>query len=65
MVDVWQLRWSFRRCAHVLLEEADVEDIMETSVGRQLQTNSDLIDALDDAIRPVEPGFELATRDGG
>ena len=38
-----------------LLEEPDMEDIMEASLGRQGQANDDVVDELDHAVRAVKP----------
>jgi hypothetical protein len=38
-----------------------MEDIVDTGTGRKLQPNDDLVDELDDAVRPEESWLELAT----
>jgi hypothetical protein len=43
-----------------LLEEPDMEDIVEASLGRQGQANGDIVDELDHAVRPVKPWLQLA-----
>jgi hypothetical protein len=52
----WRQGWWFvRRLAMELLEEPDMEDIVEVSLGRQGQANGDVVDELDHAVWPVKP----------
>jgi hypothetical protein len=37
-----------------------MEDIVDTGIGRKLESDGDLVDELDDAIRPEESWLELA-----
>jgi hypothetical protein len=43
-----------------LLEEADMEDDVQASLGRQIKANNDFVDEFDDAVRPVEARLQLA-----
>jgi ribosomal protein S7 len=45
-----------------LLEKPHVEDVVEASLRRQGQADSHGVDALDDAVRAVEPRLQLASR---
>jgi len=60
MVNSRQGRWSIRRRTMELLEEADVEDVMQTSSGWQGEANSDVVEELGDAVGAVEAWPQLA-----
>jgi hypothetical protein len=43
-----------------LPEQPDMEHVVEASTGRQSEANGDVVDQLDDAVRPEEARPELA-----
>jgi len=55
-----KIAWSWWRVAAMLLQEANMEDVVDASALRQLETVGDSTDAFEDAERPGPTGPQLA-----
>jgi hypothetical protein len=56
MVNWWESSRRRRRHTHKALEEPNMEDIMETSAGRQLKAAGDVVDDGADPVWPIVAG---------
>lgn len=63
VMDGRQDGWCSRSRSNILLEKTDVEHIMKLGAWRQLETDGDGVDQLDDTIRPEKAGLQLALGD--